>query len=371
MGREFRVLSLPHDREEWSALLAGLPQADICFTPQYCEVFSGGYGRDVDEAFCGQPALLYYGDGDGYVVQPFLKRRLDDLSFCSGQLAESYFDLVSPYGYAGPLVRWTGDGEPTALISGFLMESSTYSRHGNIVSEFVRFHPFLENHRWIQPHHPVEPRSLVVFADLTVGGEGPLVQMDKKTRSLVRKGQRCGVRIIRSERMAELETFIGLYVKTMHRVRARPEYHFPRLFFDRLVTLLGGHVTLFLAEYAGTIVAASLFVQYGRFFHYFLSGSDSASWHVAPNNLLLWEAGRWARSRALEVFDLGGGYSGRDDGLLRFKGGFSRQTRRFYSMSRVHLDSVYRQLVTLKARYELETEGRVRDTPGFFPQYRR
>src|SRR5688572_19293317 len=101
-------------RAQWRSLIDRLPPAarDIHFLPEYGAVYRFTYGH--------QPFLAVLRDGPRCVVQPFVKRPLNDLPFLREQgISEPYYDIASPYGYGGPVLCGDSALDGEALLAEF------------------------------------------------------------------------------------------------------------------------------------------------------------------------------------------------------------------------------------------------------------
>lgn len=85
---------------------------------------------------------------------------------------------------------------------------------------------------------------------------------------------------------------------------------------------------------------------HGDYFHYHLAGSLKETLKFAPNNLLLWEAIKYAHEKGYKRMHFGGGLTNSmDDNLFRFKSSFSKERADFYIGKRVHNEEVYDYLI--------------------------
>lgn len=55
-----------------------------------------------------------------------------------------YYDIVTPYGYGGPMILETNNGEK--LKKEYSEAFGKYCSDHKIVSEFIRFHPIFQNY---------------------------------------------------------------------------------------------------------------------------------------------------------------------------------------------------------------------------------
>jgi CelD/BcsL family acetyltransferase involved in cellulose biosynthesis len=136
----------------------------------------------------------------------------------------------------------------------------------------------------------------------------------------VRRAERDKVTVRRADRASDLATYYHLQVQTRRR-HGMPVQ--PRRFFEALWThvLEPGHGTLLLAYADGQPVAGCVTVAGTETMTYKYGASDSHSWKLRPNHLLLWHALRSACEDGYRIFDFG-----RSDldgsGLREFKSGW-------------------------------------------------
>ena len=293
--------------------------ADVGFTAEYNDLFS-------DTAFGGNP--VYYNQGG--MKYRFYQRLIPNSPYC---------DIVSVYGYGGML--------DNGIIDIDLFDN--WCKDNHIVSEFVRLHPFVENHKLCDQWggHVVRSGS-VAYIDLTQTEDQIWHGFDKGCRSAIKKAKGK----VAFSREGVTNGFLALYTNTMDRREASGNYYFAPDFWRKLEVM--HPVTYFTSE------SAALFWFYGDYATYFLSAT------VLPNfgsmNLILWTAIKEAKSRGCKIFNLGGGLHD-GDSLSSFKRSFTKTTKPFYTYRKIHNPKVYEELCRAK--------GIEADSDGFFPAYRR
>ncbi|MGE4554435.1 MAG: GNAT family N-acetyltransferase [Desulfovibrionaceae bacterium] len=256
-----------------------------------------------------------------------------------------WFDVQSAYGYGGP-VSTSPDPD---FLAGADRAWSDWCRERNVLAEFVRFHPLLEN--WRAFGGQVLPDRPTVWMDLTQADI--LASFETRARTAVRKARKNGAAVRWVDRPAgtpELAAFAGLYRADMARLGADPMYFFRDDYFQGLCAWEG--VRLAVCEAGGDLLAAALFLADGRILEYHLSAADEAGRRLGAVNLVLHEAALRGRELGLEAFHLGGGFDAAPDNpLLFFKAGFSRQRAEFRIGKRIHRPGDY---AALKARWEAQ-----------------
>ena len=110
--REFRLMET----------MVGYP--DIYFEPDYARLYETEDIRAVEYRF----ECEY-----GVITNLFMKRRID-VSLYDGK---EYYDIITPYGYGGPVIHSVTDKE--RLIAAFMSDFQVYADRERIVDEFVRF----------------------------------------------------------------------------------------------------------------------------------------------------------------------------------------------------------------------------------------
>ncbi|HSP16250.1 MAG TPA: GNAT family N-acetyltransferase [Thermoanaerobaculia bacterium] len=286
---------------------------DVYFRPAYCAL----YARPDDSS----ELFVFEMEGEVFAL-PWLVRPIESPA------VRSLFDFETPYGYGGPL---STSSDPAFLGAAWNALEGHCSRRG-IVCGFIRFHPLLENHRW------VHSRSVTVVNDrqtvvLTLSKERDRVLADYSpdTRRNVRKGEKAGVKISVHTDAASLKVFACLYAAHMKELDAHDDYLFGEGYFNAVPTLGNGAWRVYLAERQGEVLGGALILLSGRWAHYHLSSSLKAHNAFAPNAMLRHAVTMDLLGKSQERLHYGGGRTAAaDDSLLRFKGGFSPERAAFH-----------------------------------------
>lgn len=346
----------PEEFQRWERLCQDIPHADVYFSPQYAQI----YERKGD----GAAHCFIYRSANGLVLYPFLLRRINDLALFHD--VEECWDIITPYGYGGPLYSATDEQSLPQLVRGFLESFHTYCDGHRIVTEFARLHPLLGNHRMLPESSKVFHHE-TIYIDLRQSEQDLWKEIRKGHKSSIKKALRFQVKVVRDEDGRYTEQFHKLYINTMRRQQASPSYFFPLSFFKDILELLGQHASLFVALHDEKVVTAAIFMHYGDYVHYHFSGSDADYLHLCANHLLVYEVAKWAQQQGAQFFHLGGGLQP-NDSLFMFKSGFSDKRAPFYTYRRIHDSACYEQLGKRKLEVEGLSGSAVDD--GFFPQYR-
>lgn len=243
--------------------------------------------------------------------------------------------FVGSYLYVprGPIL---GDGGQAAIS--ILLHHATREKAG-----WIRIEPASEaaldriRHAVTEPvrkaPHDMQPREILVI-DISRSEEELLASMKPKTRYNIRLAQKRGVTVRATREASDRRAFLDLIQVTAERKEIRPH---PRSYYEQLFSILPDDLWyLFVAEYAGQVLAANLLILYDTTATYLHGGSSAAHREVMAPYFLQWEQIRFARARGFTRYDFGGvrttainresGTKRSWAGITRFKTGFSPQT---------------------------------------------
>lgn len=330
-----------------------LSKPDIYYDTNYGRLYEGTEGGEYVKYTCSASA--------GTIIHPFIKRPIPWIID-----GKQYFDIVTPYGYGGPLITELY-GDSRLLIEEFRQAFEAYCQSEGIICEFIRFHPLYENALYCKGQYDVTCNRHTVAVDLT----DPTffsTQFDAKCRNMVRKAEKLGVAVEIDSELTTIDSFTDIYYKTMAKRSANDYYFFKHDYFHRIRDELKGESLIVNAVYEGEIVASSMFLYTSRSYaHYHLSATKPEFYKLAANNLIIMAACGELRKNGCTWLHLGGGLSSEvDDSLLAFKRSFGRldkNKKEFYIGKKIWNEKAYDQVMNAFIR-----EGGHRNT--YFPEYR-
>lgn len=227
------------------------------------------------------------------------------------------FVVESAYGYGGPLLT----NEKKDFIQRSYGNFRSWCREKNIVREFIRFHPLLEN--WKHYDGPTFLNRETVWIDLTRE-----FQYEQRVRTAIKKAEK-HLTVQIDTRGESYDLFREVYLEGMKLIGAQEFYLFKKEYFDRLKKW--EDVFSLFAYYEGKCVAASLFLRSEKEMEYHLSACLEVGRKFSASNLLIHRAAELGRNEGLSYLHLGGGNTTESDNkLLFFKSGFSPLRSSFY-----------------------------------------
>ena len=333
---------------EWDSIVISFSSHDVYWLSGYVKAFKI-HGD-------GEPLLFFYDDGGTRGINVVMKRDIaDDVHFRDKPEHGRYFDIATPYGYGG----WLIDGDNTDKL---FREYEGILKRNNIVSEFVRFHPMIKNHKKCLSYYDVVQLGEVVHIDLS-SPEVIWENFSSKNRNMVRKAIKNDIKIYNGRYPEIFEEFRKIYNSTMDKDNADEYYYFSPEFYSSILDDLSHNAEVFYAVKDSKVIAASIILMCNGYLNYHLSGSLHEYYNLAPTNLLLFEVALWGCEHGFKSLYLGGGVGSEEDNLFSFKRSFYKgELNRFYIGKKIFNKEVYEVLVSLR-----------RDDIGnvcFFPKYR-
>jgi len=281
----------------------------------------------------GQPAALYFNENQTMIFYPFLIRPVPAILGFS-----SFFDIQTAYGYAGPAV-FAGT---LPAIARFAEMQAQWAENAGIVAEFVRFNPFFDINTLSHIFKPELNRKTVCI-ELNHDFSVMLRQSSGPRQRNYRKALRAGLSCVSLPDCAEI---VKIYRKAMQRIGADDYYYFSDSYFSALQDMPPeSRFFAGIKNSDGSLIAGGIFLQDSVATHYHLGASVAEARELQPDAFMLFEAARLAAADGSKLLHLGGGLSlADDDGLYRFKSGFSQKRHDFYIARKIHRQELYDEI---------------------------
>ena len=344
------------DADRWNSIVDSYKMSDVYYRCEYAVSFM--------ENEDGTPYLLNYVGQTGSLCYPIIEKDIAEFDKFKNIIPYGqYFDWNTPYGYGGPLsnVERFNDKEQEQ----FRKELFELARKRNVVSQFLRFHPMLQNQTVCSQAIENVYIKDTIYIDMDTEDD-LMVQMDSKNRNLIRKAIKSGIEI-KHDNGKYIDEFMEIYKTTMDRDDARAFYYFPHSYYEYMKKHMSDETEYFYAFKDGVMVAASIFFYNDHVMHYHLSGNYVEYRTYAPTNLILYEAANWGRAQGIKALHLGGGV-GVEDSLFHFKKQFNKNGRiGFYIGRNIFDKEKYTELLNI--RKEADSDFDLNNT--YYIQYRK
>ena len=364
-----RILSTADDDAAvWTDLFNRLP-------PKFQDLhFSVDYGRAYQRSYGQQVLLAAYGDADSYLLMPFVLRDVGRLPWMSNAaIGGPVYDITNLYAFGGPVTRAGDEQADRRLHADFHLDFTQYCLSNRIATQFVAFHPLLENHKGLQETGLVEvkPRKPVVWIDLTADVADLFRDLPRNHRWSIAKARRLGVRTrVEPCDPPALDIFRQLYRAKMEALAADERWLLPQSYCEDFSQCLGPQrISLFNATQDGEILASAMTLRSDEIAYYHLVGARGDARRFCADHLLLHDLALWAKAQGCKQLLLGGGVEP-DDGVFRFKARFSSRRSWFFTANIIYDERLYRRLCDARDSWDPPDAG-ARRSHEFFPAYRR
>lgn len=315
----------------WQQYLSSLPisQQDVYFTPEYYALY---------EAYGDGEAQCFVFEQDGKIaLYPFLKNSVNKLGY---ELDKEYYDIQGAYGYNG-LIASTDD-EP--FINAFWTEFDKYCQENDIIAEFMRFHPVMQNYKLAQNHFKMIHDRQTVYIDLNQTEEEIFQGFDKSTRKHIQKAEQT-IEIRPADNTEEnVEIFNCIYHENMEHVNSIPYLFFNLEHFRNMFKL--DNIEFFIAYQGDTPIACYSGLVSDYYYSNYLRASLTEYNRTGVNTLMYWSMIKSAKAHGCRYVHFGGGTSSDpENSLLKYKMNFSKTLSEFWIGKRVHNQEIYDKVV--------------------------
>lgn len=309
---------------EYASTLLSQYERRLTLTPSLCPHY-------VRADACREPELVpvyfVYEDQDELYYHAFHLARVNNTH---------YYDIQSPYGYGGPIATT----ENKDFLDCAWQEYLSYCQSQNVLAEFIRFHPLLENWKYYQGEIVFNRQT--VWIDLNVDD---LIASyhENRVRTAVRKGLKNNVRIHFATQAEFLPAFKQLYSDSMQRLKTSNFYFFNDAYIDAICNL--ETTCLSIATYENTIVTALISLIKDGILELHLLGTRVESNALCATNLIYHQTFIEAKKRGCHTVHFGGGAGvALDDPVLFFKRGYSNKIASFNIGKYIHQSVAYTSL---------------------------
>lgn len=335
------------NNEKWDKIVQNFKDYDVYYLREYVKAF---YLHGD-----GEPQLIFYKDENIEAMNVVMKRKINSKLLLSMGITDEYFDYSTPYGYGGILIQGNIND---FTIDKFFEEYTNHCNKNKIVSEFIRFHPLLNNDEYLKSFCDVIPLGETISIPLTSKNE-IWDNLVGKNRNVIRKALKNGVKIYWGRSKELYKQFMDMYNITMNKDNATDYYYFKEDFYKSVLEDLKYNSQIFYAVLDEKIIAMSIIMFCNESLHYHLSASNPKYLSLAPTNLLLYEVAVYGTNNGYKNFHLGGGLGSQEDSLFKFKRSFVKEyTPTHFSIGK----KIYNQEL-----YEKLAKGK---KTNFFPAYR-
>ncbi|QFG01091.1 GNAT family N-acetyltransferase [Psychrobacillus glaciei] len=337
-----------NESEKWDEIVKSFEIYDVNYLSGYAKAFQLN-GE-------GDPLLFCYDDGITRAINVVMKRDIAKSEKFEKKLPlNTWYDLSTPYGYGGFLIN----GDDYEKVNNAF---NLYCKNSGYVSEFVRFHLFNDYSSYYDG--TIESHTQNIVRDLGLPLEEMIMDFEHKVRKSLKKALREELEVEIDSTGERLEEFLDIYYQTMESNNANESFYFPKKFFETINNMKENFIYIHILH-EGKIISTELVLYGPENCYSFLGGTNREYLKLQPNTLLKYEIIKWAKTKGLKRFILGGGY-GNNDGIFKYKKSFAPNgIYDFYIGKKIIDETKYYNLLS-RRKSELLDENNI----TFYPKYR-
>ncbi len=291
---------------EYKALLQKEWDNNVYYSIEHLKYFE----KDSDRLRC----FLFQKDDAPIILMPFILRQIE-----INGTQTSYFDVISPYGYNGPLFN---NGISENDITQFWECVDDWYKENNVISEFVRFS--LNNNHVQYSGNLIQTLSNV-RGNLFDNFDDQWTAFVSKVRNNFRRAVNYNLefKIFHKTSITQevIEIFNTIYVDTMKRNNADSIYFFSSAYFENLIFSNINNFSIAIAYFENIPISVELIINYKDTVFAFLGGTNAEYFSHRPNDFLRVKIIEWAIDNGKKHYVLGGGMKD-GDGLYKSKKSF-------------------------------------------------
>lgn len=316
-----------------------------------------------DREFGDLKCFLFQTD-NGIILMPFIFR-----SIICEILEEEYFDVISPWGYAGPLLS---DHITNDSVIAFWEYVDKWYIDNNIVTEFIRFN--LNDNQKFYSGTTINTLSNVK-GNLLDNFEDQWATFNQKVRNNYRKAEKHNLtfKLFKKEEISkdEIQIFNKIYVDTMLRNNASKVYFFSDTHFENLILSNPNDFFIGIVYYNNIPISVELIINHNETIYAHLGGTNSEYFKCRPNDFLRVEITRWAIKEKKKFYILGGGIKN-NDGLHKSKKAFFPKDEPifFYTGRKIINKELYDKICLFNNKEKYNNLDKENPESHFFPFYR-
>jgi hypothetical protein len=330
---------------------------NISITKQFPDIyFLPEWGKLFQEHDRGEICVFEFKNKLGHIYYQFIKRPVP-----YSYLGKTYFDTVTTYGFNGPIILEFDSKTKERLLMDFDEAFQKYCVNQCIISEYVRFNPWLKNHLDFEKIYLIKYNNYTLFTDLTVH-DFFTDEFSCKVRNQIRKARKSGIKIEFDYMGVSINEFQRLYQKMTEKNNVSEYYLFDTAFLVNSFKTLENKQFIINALFEDKYISSAIFLHYGNYIHYHLSANDPQYYPLCANSLILYEGCNWGLNHGKLQMHLGGAFS---EELFRFKRKFTKNgICDYYIGKKIRNLEIYNELVKIK----LQNDAII--NKDYFPLYR-
>lgn len=263
--------------------------------------FNQGYGRSYGTVGDGECEVFAFQHSKGTVKHTFLKREI-----AVKVDGETYYDLVTPLMYGGPIISDCSESDKWELVDEFQWAFQSYCEENNIICELVRFHPVRSNVLDFVGYYDIDYAGEGFATDLASFRSPEHVEFSEPFKSMIRNALCAGVEYSVGTEPAQFDKFKRFFLAQTKQAGASVPRNLDEPYFNKCMESLAGKLVVVEATYKRIPIGMSLsFLDENEICcHMSLALPEFDS--LAPAHVMQYGLTRWGKTHGFQRIHLGG-----------------------------------------------------------------
>jgi len=322
--------------------------------------FDKNYGKLYEKIEYGAAEIFRYENEYGVVENQYIKTIVPN-----NINGNTYYIISTPYGYGGPRIINCQESERSNLVQAYAKKFEEYCVKNNIIYEFVRFHPVINNAIDFQGIYNLQFRRKTVGTNLIISDDPIKSELTKQCRKTIRNILNKGVEYEVVFNPDNIDEFKPIYYETLNRNQAVEDYYFSDEYFKELLLYYGKNIVYIKAVFQQKTISADINFVCDGLMQAHLSAVLDDYLHLSPAYITTYASILWGLENNCSLIHYGGGRTADpDDGLYLFKKKFSQNTEFDYYIS----EKIWNKEIYEKLCHSLGNKGSL---TNFVKQYYR
>ena len=268
---KIQILDSFQDRNKWLITFERLRiEHDIFYDPEYLNLF-------LDEN--SKAILFIVEENNKYWINCFIKKKIFNYKSLDKKI---FYDLESPYGYCGPL----SNTDEEKYLKKFQDTYFNWCISSNVLVEFVRFHPLLNNHLFFKNLDKVISERINRYTVLTEFNND-INFFNPKVRNKIRKTTKLDLTVDDELNEINFNNFKINYLNFLKEINADEFYKFNDVFFKKLYLLIQKKGFQLTIKNKDNFLGSSIFIGNKNYLNYYLTVITNKKLFPGINNLIL------------------------------------------------------------------------------------
>ncbi len=266
---------------------------------------------------------------DDIIICPIIKRKFNFQG-------KNFFDLTSLYNLGGPIQK----NNNIILQNFFAKKFAEYCVENKIINYFIRFHPIIKNLDIFLNNCELINTGEFISVNLDTLKYPIVKNFHHRHQKSIKKAINYKIEIIVSNEKKYIEDFIRIYYKEMKFKNAEDFYFFEKDFFFNLEKHINNNYQFFYAKYKNKIISCELVLFSDHYCHSFLGSTKEEFKYLCSNHLLKQKIIEHFKDKKLKFYLIGGGPNP-NDGIFKYKKGFSNEKPRKNFIGKIYYNKKF------------------------------